>query len=332
MVTVPLLASGCSFLIPENPSEARYNTVLGERRVPQENAKMTGGGASSMPVPSAPVQQQPMVQQMPAQELPPATPAPVPAPVTSIDLPPVDANTQRLAAERLQQQQDQMLAERMASSNAPQRSVPNENMQMAGGSYPDLRQVPPAPPRSGPNSDAARLDAVRQQLERDRAAATDTTRQVRDAAAAEPSMLGPNGTMPAPEPIMSAPVPSPQSFNAPSAPARGTVAPLPPPPPLAAAPAPMAKASATAPIQMDQLPMNTAPARAPMAMEPITLRPPVVAQPAPQFVPTPAPTAPTYSSMPPAAGSFDPMAGARTGMATANAGYLPASRYSSYRR
>lgn len=317
LISVPVLVSGCSFLIPENPSTARYNTVLGERRVPQENRKtMQGvGPQSSMAAPVAPVMQAPIAQQQQVME---TTSVVAPVPVTSMDLPPVDPTTQRIAAERMQ---------------AEARNMPSENLQFAGSDYPQLNQVPPAPARSGVDSDAERLNAVRQQLERDRATAAGTTQQVRDAAAREPSMLGPNGTMPAPEPIMSIPVPAPapQSFNAPvnvPTEVRGTIADLPPPPaPIYSAPAPQV-ARAPAPIQMDAIPMRApAPAMNTAAMEPIMLRPPVVATPAPSFVPSPAPAAPTFRSMPAAAGSFDPMAGANTNYAASNSGYLPASRY-----
>ncbi len=316
-VMVSLLTSGCALLIPENPSSPRYNKVVGERRVPQENRKsMQGvGPQSSMAAPVAPVAQAPIVEQQMPIDTSPAI-APAPAPIASMDLPPVDPMTQRIAAERL---------------SAEGRSIPSENIQTASSDYPQLNQVPPAPARSGPDSDAERLRMVREQLERDRAAATSTTQQVRDAAAREPSMLGPNGTVPAPEPIMSAPVPAPapQSFNAPvSVPSdvRGNIALL-PPPPVFNAPAPMA-ASAPAPIQMDALPMSApAPQMNTAAMEPIVLRPPVVATPAPAFVPTPAPAAPAFRSMPAATGSFDPMAGANTSYAASSSGYLPASRY-----
>lgn len=313
LITVPVLASGCAFLIPENPSEPRYNTVMGERRMPQENAKMVGSGGSASgvrPAPVAPVMQQstPQPTMEPAAPVQPVSAAPAPSAVTAMDLPPVDPNTQRIAAERMQ-------------NNAAARNVPSENTQVAASDYPSLNQIPPAPPLNGPGSDAQRLEAVRAQLERDRANAAQTTRQVRDAAASEPSMLGPNGTVP--EPLMKTPAP-PQSMNAP----------LPPPPPVYSAPAPAPMASAPAPIQMDNLPMNTAPPSAPRALEPIALRPPVAATPAPQFVasaPPPAAT-PTYRSMPPASGSFDPMAGATSYSGTpAGNGYLPTSRYSSYR-
>ncbi len=300
LVLIPLLTSSCAFLIPENPSAARYNKVVGERRVPQENAKTMGmGPQSSMSAPVTPVAQAPIMQQAPMMDTSPA-PMPAPMPVATMDLPPVDATTQRIAAERL------------AAEN---RAVPTENMQTASSDYPKLNQIPPAPVRTGPDSDAARLTAVREQLERDRAAATSTTQQVRDAAAREPSMLAPTTpTLAAPEPIYSAPVPAPQTYNAPPTAARGNIAMLPPPP-------------GSAPIQMDALPM-AAPAMTTAAMEPIVLRAPVAAAPAPAFVPTPAPAAPmTYRSMPPAAGSFDPMAGNNYGYASGNNGYLPASRY-----
>lgn len=344
LTLVSVLASGCAFLIPENPSEPRYNTVLGERRVPQENAKTMGvgnGGGSSMAAPVAPVQQQAIQEQpMMQPERAPAAPmaAPAPAPVAMMDLPPVDPNTQRIAAERIQQQ-DRSLADRLAfwrEDGDSSRTIPSENTPTRSTGYPELSQVPPAPQSTGPGSDAERLAAVRAELERDRSSAVSTSAQVRSAAAAEPSMLPPAvGVAPAAEPVYTAPAPAPYSQNAPvnvppAADVRGGIATLPPPPmPYTPAPA----ASAPAPIQMDAIPMRSASAPAPAAIEPIMLRPPVVATPAPQFVASPASSAsPTYNSMQPAAGSFDPMAGASYGSATANNGYLPVSRYSSYRR
>lgn len=318
-IMVPLLATSCAFLIPENPSSPRYNKVVGERRVPQENMKtMQGVGPQSMSAPVAPVMQAPMAEPSAMIDTSPAV-APAPAPIASMDLPPVDPMTQRIAAERLQ---------------AEGRSVPSENIQTASSDYPQLNQVPPAPPRTGPDSDAERLRLVREQLERDRAAASATTQQVLDAAAREPSMLGPNGSVPAPEPIMSVHVPAPQSSNVPvnvPSDVRGSIATLPPPPPVFSAPAPQVASAPPAPIQMDALPMGAPAAPAPQAtmaaMEPIVLRPPVVATPAPAFVPTPPPAAPSYRSMPTAAGSFDPMAGATASYASSSNGYLPASRY-----
>lgn len=315
---VALLTSSCSFLIPENPSTPRYNKVIGERRVPQENMKTMQGGApqNSMAAPVAPMAQAPMVDTAPM-----VAAAPAPAPIASMDLPPVDPTTQRIAAERMQ---------------AQGRTVPSENMQTASSDYPQLNQVPPAPARSGPDSDAERLRAVREQLERDRAAATGTTQQVRDAAAREPSMLAPtSGTAPAPEPIMTAPISAPMPAPLPQASApvsvpsevRGSIASLPPPPPVYSAPAPR-MASAPDPIQMDALPMPApAPHMASVAMEPIILRAPAVATPAPAFVPSAPAPAPSYRSMAPAAGSFDPMAGATASYSGNSNGYLPASRY-----
>lgn len=323
LIAVPIMASSCAFLVPENPSTARYNKVVGERRMPQENAKtMQGvGPQSQFNAPVAPVMQAPMAEPQPSVDTSPAT-APAPMPVATMDLPPVDASTQRIAAERMA---------------AQGRNVPTENLQTASSDYPVLNEIPPAPPRTGADSDAERLRAVRAQLERDRESAAGITQQVRDAAAREPSMLpATSPVVPAPEPIMTAPVaPAPQSYNAPVAvpqPVRGDIATLPPPPaPLMAMPAPAPAprmAASPAPIQMDALPMGTAsPAMTTSAMEPIVLRPPVVAAPAPAFVTTPAPAAPTFRSMPPAAGSFDPMAGTTTNYASRSSGYLPASRY-----
>lgn len=299
-VVLPLvavtIASGCAFIIPDNPSDPRYNTVLGERRMPEQNKSMgSGGGATSAPVPA--------VQQ---QALPPQS---------SMNLPPVDDATRRIAEQRMG------------------RAIPAEN-----SSYPVLSEMPPAPITTGDDAATARLAKVRAALEQDRAAANAAkTRLVTDAAA-EPSMLSElpptNGVVPPPMPVHSAPVPPPagpapmvsapmamQPVNVPPAAHVRSIADLPPPPPVyasapaAMAPAPMATPSiaaptmppTAAPIMMDRVPMGGAPA-------------PMMAAPAPQM-----------------AGSFDPMAGAPPIVLTPPPGmmgsgsYLPSSRYS-YRR
>ena len=79
VAALPLLLSACAFLIPDNPSEPRYNTVLGGRRMPQENMRMQGatppvgglGPSSSMAAPVTPVALEPApveVAELPADE------------------------------------------------------------------------------------------------------------------------------------------------------------------------------------------------------------------------------------------------------------------------
>lgn len=60
-ISTLLLVCGCSYLIPENPSAPRYNTVMGERRVPMLNTQsMTVASADPMSAPVAPVSMAPV--------------------------------------------------------------------------------------------------------------------------------------------------------------------------------------------------------------------------------------------------------------------------------
>lgn len=352
--------SGCALFIPDNPSEPRYNKVVGERHAPLENQRsMRGAQGASMAAPVDAVQEQSMMVTPPPPEsaqpmavpTPTAAVAPAPEPVTAMSLPPVDANTQRLAQSQIQQDS--------GLQAAAARSMPEENRQYASSEYPVLNNVPPTPPRPS----TAQMNAMRTQLEQDRASAMQAKDQLSRDAAAEPSMLNnlsPAVTVPPADAIRSTPIgqpgmaPLPAAQPAPvpaitpmpqAAPAMPPQSSLPPPPaPLAStamppAMAPMPMASAPAPIQMDAMPMATA-AAAPATggLEPIQLRAPMpsMAQaPAPAFAATPVEN-PGYRSAPPAAGAFDPMAGAsrsmtQSGTTVATNSYLPASRYS-YRR
>lgn len=247
--------SGCRYLIPEDPSAPRYNSVLGGKRAPEKNDETmhrpimgTNPLAAVEPVPTAPVYA--------ANAMPPTTMMEAPS------YPPVSAQTEAIAEQRLQppanyeaayvppptatgersfwdrmafwREDPQPTAQDYARMQAAQRQAPEENVQpvrMASVGYPQLSTVPQAP-----MSDAARLSAVRNQLEQDRNAAAMASQQLGAAAAAEPSLLSPM-------PVASAP--------------------LPPPAPMTPMPMPSAAA--------------------PSGLEPITLRPPQPAYSAPYY-------------------------------------------------
>lgn len=316
-----LLAPGCALLIPDNPSTPRYNTVMGERHMPELNPRGAMGPQSraSTPEMTPPAPRQAAIA--PA-AVPAVAAAPAPAPVVAMDLPPVSPQTQQIAQQRIE----------------AARSVPEENIQLASGDYPLLNDVPRTAPATGDAAAAAQLEKVRLQLEVDRNAASATTRQVKDEAAAEPSMLSDlpptSKKAPAPAAIESTPIAPPAPAAAPKAPALPPTgmmerAPVPPsriaelPPP----PAPMV--AANAPIAMDALPMGearipvaaTTPAAPPMAADglpPIQLKAPLPA-------------------MASADTSFNPMQGAAPitltppQSRTATGTFLPTSRYA-YRR
>lgn len=341
LLTLSLSAGGCAFLIPDNPSTPRYNTLLGERRMPKENAGMMKNGAAPAAVPSAPiVPPEPMVQAAP---LPPvANAAPAAAPEPSMALPPVDPQTQRIA--------DAQLAD---AAQAQGRSVPAENLQLASNDYPVLSEVPPAPPVSGDASAAQRLSNVRRELEQQRTLTEQAKTQLERDAAAEPSMLSELPNPSASSASVPAPLATPALHAAPvvSSPNRGIADLPPPPPPLKAAPAPMPAPApapgAQAPIPMDQLPMGQA-APPPAAPLPIASAP---AAPAPMPLSVaPAPAAPSPAQTaglapiqlrPPGSApqGFDPMADSSgpVGRSVSYAStqpvgnFLPPSRYA-YRR
>lgn len=340
---VPAMASlwlaSCAFLIPEDESTPRYNTVVGEPRRPQLNSHVGAPAAMAAPVP--------VVQQ------------------SASPLPPVDPAVQREAQQRMQLAQatpqesegffDGLAFWRSgAEPDASMRTVPEENR-----AYPELHAVPPRPALAGPDAAATRLNATRSELENSRGAVNAAGQQLHRDAASEPSLLNePRPTVPvvpAPEPISSAPVPPPgmaaaspvavpfPDAVAPATPLAGTIAMLPPPPPVfavqpaPAAPAPIAMAAAPAAPAVTYFPPQAPAASAPAGMEPIVLRPPVAAAP-PAFVPTPAPMAAAPQPMAPAiSGGFDPMADAAPRASYASVGrapstgYLPASRYTGRR-
>lgn len=296
-----LVLSGCRFLIPEDPSAPRYNTVLGGKRVPERNREVPPGPSSQAPssyTTSSAASYSSGARQSPAYAAPvePAqergfwdrmafwrsddTPSAPP--------PPAAAAPRQMPVEN---------ASMLASSSAYPAATPAYQASPAyatpsytsnSNAYPQLSTVPPRP-----DADAARLSAVRAQLEQERMAAGSASANLSAAAAAEPSLLAPM-----PEPV--------------------AVSSLPPPPqPMISSPPPPTYQPAPAPAT---------------AMEPIRLRPPV---------PEPTSQAPAYNvapqaMAPAAAGSFNPMASAPapgyygTPQITGY-GYLPDSRYAPMR-
>lgn len=295
-----LSLSACNLLIPENPSAARYNKVLGAPRAPELNPGNASGGERRSQAPL----RGPETAQAPQAAFPPVSPE-------------TEMRAQEIVAADVPP----------PPGAAPLRQMPNENqappMQMAGN-YPDLTTVPPTPPM-GAESDAARLARVRAQLEADRAEAAGAKARLATDAAAEPSLL--NEPMPAP--ITPAPMP-PQSYNTP--PNAGYIAQLPPPPP------PMNQSAGTAWDRSASPIAPPVVASAAPAMEPIVLRPPTAAASAPA-APNFGYSAPVQASnMAPAMqGGFNPMAGgdpivlrAPTSYA-GGTNYLPESRYTARR-
>ncbi len=213
LVALSFCLGGCSFLIPEDPSAPRYNTVGGERRRPQLNS-MTPQG-SPAPMPSAPVSQ------------------------NGADdgrFPPVDQAVQARAQEQ------------MGNGFSSARRTPVENaaseIMVSENNYPPLSDVPQRPSMAGDDSAASRLSKVRAELERDRVNSGAARDQLNHDAASEPSLLGTGGgsSLP-PSPVFAPPPPmgGGQSYNFP-APAMSPVSPN--------NPRPLAYGGAPEPIQL----------------------------------------------------------------------------------
>jgi hypothetical protein len=225
LVALSFCLGGCAFLIPEDPSAPRYNTVGGERRRPQLNS-MTPQG-SPAPMPTAPVSQ------------------------NGVDdgrFPPVDQAVQARAQEQ------------MGNGFSNARRTPIENaaseIMVSENNYPPLSDVPQRPPMAGDDSAASRLGRVRSELERDRVNSGAARDQLNRDAASEPSLLGTGGgsTLP-PSPVFAPPPPTGggQSYNFP-APAMS--------PSSLGNPRPVAYGGAPEPIQL-RAPMPGAPKAAP---------------------------------------------------------------------
>lgn len=289
--------SGCTYIIPKDPSVPRYNTVLGERRLPSRNkASMDAAREINAVKPLsdagfAPVEAMPATQtqtqalapvaEVQVNNLPPAASAlPWTSPTTAMpELPPVDAAT-RAAAERIDPSIRQIPAE-----NSPYTVAENS-----------FSTVPPYPAMPGSDSPQARLNNVRHGLESARDQAAVARDQLARDAAAEPSMLSPLPNAPRtmvptqPVPVVPAvitPPAPPQVMYTPAPPVpqqQGYIA-LPPPPPMIGAtlntpvapPAPVVIAAPAAPqtfTSAPQVPLNpptTAPIqlRAPHAFDPM---------------------------------------------------------------
>ena len=270
--------SGCTWLIPDDPSTLRYNSVLGERHAPVGNQS----SAINKPLPeeetgmavmtetnTTPVA--PMVQAQaptvvsaaptPMVQVMPQAPAMRPQPLMQ-GLPPVDALTQSRAERELARQ------------------TPTENAMYDVAQNNAFTSVPPSPVAVGADAPAARLQNVRRDLEAERARADAARDQLSRDVQAEPSML-PNTGRPQDPAMINAPVNDkgavlpPEAAMAPT----GYVA-LPPPPPLGMppqqpemiAPAPMIASVPAdmgyAPAPMvpggfDPMAVRTAPAAAP---------------------------------------------------------------------
>ena len=360
-ISTLLLACGCSYLIPENPSAPRYNTVMGERRVPMLNTQsMTVASADPMSAPVAPVSMAPVfppveatVRAQAEQEI---ASSPLPAPVSAPEM-------RRVPIEN-------------TMSAAPVSSAaPIAPMVLSRNDAPDFSSVPPRPAITGQESTAARLANVRAALERDRAAATTAKTSLARDAAAEPSMLDAlpetTGALPPPAAVRmspaaqpSAPPPAPQSMQLTPPPSSGMIA-MPPTPVFAPPPPPMQPAaqqtSAFAPITFAAPTESSAPqiVAAPLppmtasptsiyypplasAAAPLQLRPPsseisIANVPPPAFRATPVPRSEPQPLPPAMKEGFDPMAGGRLTTASnqttlyGGRGYLPDSRYSETR-
>lgn len=342
------LLTGCTYIIPENPSAPRYNKVIGERRVPERNANMPKGGEESR------MRDLPAAPPVTAADATQLRPAPEAAPVLA-GLPPVDPEV-RAIAER-----------QMAAANPPEsRQTPVENAPMMLAA--NLNSVPPRPAAVPIQT---KLDATRTELETDRTgAAAAKEKLATDAAAEEPISMPaplppivpaapqpgsvqvpstvrglPVAPVPAAAPVpVPAPTPAPRSEAAPApvTAARGFIAPpplmLPPPPlpPLARLqePAPLPSGPSEITVSSVAPPLPTAPAG---ALPAIQLRPPAAKLPAPASPRAAFPMKEFASpSSPPATdGGFNPMADAAPAASSpatyASSGFLPPSRYADRR-
>lgn len=303
--------SGCTYLIPENPSVPRNNTVIGERHRPSLNQAVP----SSASVASVP---QPVVQMTPPAATAGTTTvigtspalAAQPAPTVALQampLPPVDPAVAAIAQEKI----------------AADRRLPVENQAMAPvqSDARALMNVPPRPQMQGQSTPSVRLDETRRRLEADRAEMISAKQQLLRDATQDPSMLPVNVAPLTPPP------PPPSLTSRPAAIAPLPASPVLMPPPVAQPPVPLPVALGKTFDPMAPLPAAAAP------IKPISLNPPALPVPV-----TPAkvtaravPPAPV-SSLPPTSSSFNPLAGAPEATASAevggsSAGYLPPSRY-----
>ena len=279
----------CSLLIPDNPSAPRYNTVIGGSRRPEMNPPASGGDVQSHNMGTSAATA--VVKNDDENTPQPMAAAPTEQVVAS-DVPP-------------------------PSGMSSGRQAPAENGIAVAGDYPSLQQVPPS---TTDPKEAARLNAVRAQLESDRNTAQGDRSRLNNDAVAEPSLIGiqPPAPVSQPQPSMLPP----QSMMTPN----GSVA-LPPPPP------PLASNTVSTSSGYNPMAYRAMPSMQNASLAPITLHPPSANStplPPPQLSYTPSLPLPSGNSqaMAPATNDgFNPMAG--TGTYASNGSYLPDSRYSS---
>lgn len=353
MVALTYLAS-CSYIIPENTRPPRYNTVLGEKRVPPKNMQQPAGNyAPQQQQRMAPVQQYPSQQQyfapqqnpVPQQTMPPQsqlTPTP-PRPQEQSFV----QNTGAAAPRPTEQQMAAAAPEDYSWWNpqgwfagakpAEPRNTPvavqpsaNYTNQMTSvsapapmmqplpdaNSYPALQDTPLSPLSTGQAQARDKLNMARTDMEAELNAANMRANQLRSDAYSETSILS---TMPEYNQPVSAPVVQ----SAPVEPLPSVTRPasvisndLPPPPKVAS---PVGKSAASDEIDI---------------AEPITLK-------APAGKGEPIETAGIstgLSTMDPSTSTFDPMAGSSEPIALKapegtykGTRYLPESRYTTRR-
>ncbi len=164
---------GCAFLVPEDPSAPRYNSVSGERHRPQMNSMTPQGSA-------APIATTPIAQNGGDSRFPPvdqSVQAQANQQISSVGLPPPMSQDPALAGRHMPMENN------LAPSGAGGDIAVSEN------NYPPLYNVPQRPPVSGDDSAAAHLGRVRSELERDRDNGNAVRDQLNRDAASEPSML-----------------------------------------------------------------------------------------------------------------------------------------------
>jgi hypothetical protein len=306
VLSLSATATGCAYIIPDEPNGPRHNEVLGERRKPEKNVTIIGPQTVvTPPAPAAPRQSQPQAAE----------------PVASTELaPPV------------------------AATPARRMPVENQQFQLSSAGFPPIDSVPPRPIISGDGSAQSRLDASKGGLESDRATALEQKETLARDAAAEPSMLSDlpktDGVVPPNDPVRAVPMaPAAPSVNtapvqrvAPSA----SPIPLAPAviPPRSGAPAP-SSSLAPPPAPVAQSPAAPSPVMA-NASPQAPMRPIILKRPAPELPPLKSPSEATAFN----AGDFDPLAvpdaapvAAPTGVITLqrptniNTRYIAQSRY-----
>ncbi|MBN8543833.1 MAG: hypothetical protein J0M34_06170 [Alphaproteobacteria bacterium] len=334
-VALTYLAS-CAYLIPENPKAPRYNTVMGDKRLPPKNPSpannFTMPDAASQPAPAPAMQ-----RHAPAAQPQSMMPAPVPQPQAQITPPlpasqeqpfvqntaPISRAPEPAPAPTSQEYSwwnprgwfgdaqpakpmntpSPQLANNMATAPVAAVAAPYAMQPLpSNDEYPVLQNTPPSPLATGQAQARDKLNSARGDMEAEFNNAAQRANQLRSDAQAEPSLL--SSMPPQPEPVVTPSVTRPASVVSTD---------LPPP----------AKVVSTN--------ARTTPSDEITVSEPITLK-------APQGKGTPIETGESIttslSTMDPSTSTFDPMAGS-TEPITLKAPegtyrgtrYLPESRY-----